>query len=270
MLGYAQYGDPQGKPLLYFHGGVSSRLDIAFAHDHCKGRGIKIIAPDRPGIGISTLKRGRSMLNWADDVEFLLNELAVDKLPLLGWSLGGSYAFACAYKIPQRLQKIATVGAASAMVPPITMADLGMWTDRFLLCCPPYLQWLQALIVTMGGKLPPWAVKKILLTEVSQCDRSIIETMSDFEAASFIIESTGQGGWGVVDDYSAYSSDWQFLVEDISSKITLWQGEDDRLCPRAMSHYLEQHIKNANLKIVPGEGHFLLRRHLSQVLDDLI
>jgi pimeloyl-ACP methyl ester carboxylesterase len=53
-LGWAQYGAINGKPLLYFHGGVSSRLDIEFADNHCHKKGIRIIAPDRPGIGISS------------------------------------------------------------------------------------------------------------------------------------------------------------------------------------------------------------------------
>ncbi len=269
-LGYAQYGDGEGKPLLYFHGGVSSRLDIAFAHQYCQERAVKIIAPDRPGIGISSLSRHRTMLDWASDVQCLLNQLSIDRLPLLAWSLGGSYAYACAYKIPERFSKIATVGGASPLISPVSLNDLGMWTDRFLLCCPPYLQWLLALIVSLGGKLPPAMVKKILLSEVSSCDRAIIAPMTDYEASHFIIESTSQGGWGVVDDYNAYANDWQFAVENIISDITLWQGADDSLCPRAMTDYLAERIQNATLKIVPEQGHFLLHRHLSQVLDDLM
>ena len=62
-LGYAQYGDPKGKTILYFLGGISSRLDIAFAAKYCSERNIRLIAPDRPGTGISSPRPNRSLLD---------------------------------------------------------------------------------------------------------------------------------------------------------------------------------------------------------------
>lgn len=97
---------PEVAPLLYFHGGVSSRLDIAFAAQHCAEKGIRLIAPDRPGTGLSCQKPNRTLLEWADDVEVLLDRIEIRRLPLLGWSLAGPYVFACAYKFPKRFHKI--------------------------------------------------------------------------------------------------------------------------------------------------------------------
>ena len=48
LLGYAEYGAPQGKPLIFFHGHIGSRLDFrpndAIAHS----LGARVIAIDRP------------------------------------------------------------------------------------------------------------------------------------------------------------------------------------------------------------------------------
>lgn len=54
MLGYADWGDPGGAPVIYCHGGLSSRVDIAWASRFCAERGVRLIAPDRPGSGLST------------------------------------------------------------------------------------------------------------------------------------------------------------------------------------------------------------------------
>ena len=116
-LGFAEFGDPAGKPLLYFHGGVSSRLDVEFASAYCEKNQIRIIAPDRPGTGLSTVMPAGmfSLDSWVNDVETLLNHLELDKVRLLGWSLGGPYVFACAYRLAHRLIKAATIGAAGPL-----------------------------------------------------------------------------------------------------------------------------------------------------------
>src|SRR6185295_2497152 len=75
MLCYAEYGDPQGKPLLYFHGGPGSRLDMAPAEATFLEHGIRMIAPDRPGMGQSDRKGNRTLLDWADDIAELIDHL---------------------------------------------------------------------------------------------------------------------------------------------------------------------------------------------------
>ena len=52
-LGYAEFGDPAGKPVLCFHGAPSSRLDVASVDPTvCKARGVRLLAVDRPGCGL--------------------------------------------------------------------------------------------------------------------------------------------------------------------------------------------------------------------------
>ena len=70
MLGYAEYGPAEGIPVFYFHGFPSSRLDwqlINFDNSLAEINA-RVIAPDRPGYGLSEFKRGRQMVDWPDDV----------------------------------------------------------------------------------------------------------------------------------------------------------------------------------------------------------
>jgi pimeloyl-ACP methyl ester carboxylesterase len=54
-LGYAEYGDPQGLPVFFFHGTPGSRFECGHADiaDDFRRAGARLIAPDRPGIGLS-------------------------------------------------------------------------------------------------------------------------------------------------------------------------------------------------------------------------
>ncbi len=268
-LGWAQYGAIDGKPLLYFHGGVSSRLDIEFANSHCQENNIRLIAPDRPGIGISSPQPKRSLLDWTSDVEHLLNHLNIESLPLLGWSLAGPYVWACAYKLPQRFTKISTVGGASPILPPVKVEQLGLLADRMLLSCPPALESVLAASLDASGKLPAQTMKWILENELSDNDKAIVQELSLAEATDFIFESTRQGGMGVVDDYRAVAQDWGFDLGEIRGDVTLWHGDEDRLLPILMTQYLKDHIPHATVNIVPKRGHFLLHRMLDEVLSPL-
>lgn len=89
-------GDSAGRPLVYCHGGLSSRLDIHFAARAAQGAGVRILAIDRPGTGGSSPQRERTFATWAKDVERVAEVLELDRFAVLGWSFGGPYALACA------------------------------------------------------------------------------------------------------------------------------------------------------------------------------
>ncbi len=52
-LGYAEYGDPDGKPVILLHGNPNSRLLYGLMPDCPFRPGLHLIAPDRPGYGLS-------------------------------------------------------------------------------------------------------------------------------------------------------------------------------------------------------------------------
>jgi hypothetical protein len=52
-LAYLDIGDPEGRPLFYFHGGPGSRLEGLLYDQFNRQLGIRMIAPDRPGYGLS-------------------------------------------------------------------------------------------------------------------------------------------------------------------------------------------------------------------------
>ena len=86
MLGFAQYGDPLGKPVFFFHGGAGSRLEHPA---HVCAVGVRIIVIDRPGHGLSDYHPERQLLDWPLDVAQLADHLQIDRFYVLGWSAGG-------------------------------------------------------------------------------------------------------------------------------------------------------------------------------------
>src|SRR5271157_2358409 len=111
-LGYTECGNPQGKPVFYFHGTPGSRIECNIFLEAANSIGARIIVADRPGFGLSDFQKGRRILDWPNDVAELADNLGIDRFAILGLSGGGPYAAACAFKIPERLKAVAMVSSA--------------------------------------------------------------------------------------------------------------------------------------------------------------
>lgn len=270
-LGYSTFGDPNGRTLLYFHGGLSSRLDIEFADKQLSDLNISLIAPDRPGIGLSDRLPGRTLTDWASDASALIAALDLKKPPVLGWSLGGPYALACAALLSGKVGKLGTVGGVGPMDYDGAINELGLMEDRILLSWPePFLQ-----LLSPAGNLykfmTPQQMKKELLRAVKAGpDYEVCDALSLNEATDFAFEALRQGFEGSLDDYLALRKPWGFRVEDITTEVHLWQGLDDHLCPKKAGDKLAARLPKRKYFLLENSGHFLLHRHLADVTSVLL
>ena len=78
QLGYAQFGAPEGRPIIVHHGMACSRFDGEYFHEVGLELNARIIGIDRAGQGLSTANPKRTLLEFAEDVKYLIEHL---KLP---------------------------------------------------------------------------------------------------------------------------------------------------------------------------------------------
>ena len=123
-MGYAQYGSGDGLPVVNAHGGLACRLDVAAADLVAVEAGIRLISPDRPGVGLSDPQPGRTVGDWARDVTELLDQIDVDRFAVMGWSMGGQYAAALGHALPQRATRVAIIAGALPLTEPGVFDEL--------------------------------------------------------------------------------------------------------------------------------------------------
>ncbi|KAI0101511.1 Alpha/Beta hydrolase protein [Nemania sp. FL0031] len=99
-LGFAEYGSPTGKPVFFFHGFPSSRLEAAGILELVHRPDLRIIAPERPGFGLSSFNPRHRITDWPADVRALAGHLGIARFAVLGGSGGAPYALACARALP--------------------------------------------------------------------------------------------------------------------------------------------------------------------------
>src|SRR5579883_1542568 len=103
QLGFAEFGDPGGVPLVYYHGWPSCRLEAEALDTMCAEMRIRVIAPDRPGLGLSEFQPARKLVDFPADVMELCANLGISRFALMGVSGGGPYALSCARQLREHL-----------------------------------------------------------------------------------------------------------------------------------------------------------------------
>src|SRR4029450_2646983 len=96
--------------VFFLHGCPDSR-HAAYAGDPAARRtGVRLVAVNRPGYGES--EADASTHEWgAEDVAAVADRLGIERFAVLGMSIGGPYALACAVRFPDR---VTAVGVAAA------------------------------------------------------------------------------------------------------------------------------------------------------------
>eukprot|EP00930_Biecheleria_cincta_P017113 TRINITY_DN13698_c0_g1_i2.p1 TRINITY_DN13698_c0_g1~~TRINITY_DN13698_c0_g1_i2.p1 ORF type:complete len:328 (+),score=51.91 TRINITY_DN13698_c0_g1_i2:53-1036(+) len=103
-LEYVVCGDPDGVPVVFTHGYLSSCRASEARAELCRKNGIKWIAVSQPGFGLSDVYpdfRQRPLTDWPQDVLAVLDHEQIDKVHLMGTSAGCVHAAALAYYLPR-------------------------------------------------------------------------------------------------------------------------------------------------------------------------
>jgi pimeloyl-ACP methyl ester carboxylesterase len=241
--------------------------------------GVRLIMPDRPGIGRSDPLEGRTIADWPNDVAALADSLEIPAFGVVGLSAGGSYAAACAALIPGRVRGVALVacralteynwaerpGAHDELSPeeraefdlaqkdPAAAAELAVkhsaeWIDQ-LDEHPEIIQgWLEA-----EGDGDRW------FFEDSSRTATFEATMRDWRR-----QGLDAIKWDLIDVFLP----WGFRLADISIPVTIWCGGQD---PRVKHmNFQVDTIPHSSLVIWPESGHLGFSKHWTEILEAVV
>jgi pimeloyl-ACP methyl ester carboxylesterase len=272
---FAEYGDPDGRPLYYFHGWPSSRLQAKLLHGVGREKGLRIIAPDRPGIGKSTPQKDRSLRDWPPLLADLADSLGHEQFLVMGISGGGPYALAAAHWLPERVQAASVVGGSPPLKEFPDKSDL-LFPYRILLKLRPIAPLVMTPLLPISrfiaSQHPKNAPLRWCFKWVSPCDREAINKHEDLQVimGSFR-EGVLQGGTQVVSDGDIYTSDWELKFEDIKIPVDLWHGAQDRNLPLSMVRQIAARIPGATTHWLEDEGHYSLSiNRTPEIIDSLL
>lgn len=274
MLGYAEYGDPQGRPLLYFHGFPSSRLEATLAEPVAKALNIRLIAIDRPGFGLSDFKPGRTLADWPGDVGELADGLGLNRFAVVGVSGGGPYALACATLIPQRLSAVGIVCGLGPLAAEQRTRGV-LWLGRLIRLLSRYTPRLTSRFCRMVARVMahnPDRSVAIMIKMAREPDKTVLAQDRVKESILRAYrEAVRSGPAGIAWELQLYSRAWNVRLEDITKEVHLWHGERDHVVPVSMGRHLAKTLPSCWARFYPEEGHVSLPvKHLQEILSTLM
>jgi pimeloyl-ACP methyl ester carboxylesterase len=272
-LAYAEFGDPTGYPLIWCHGNPGSRREADLLEPTLLKRAhVRAIVPDRPGIGLSTWRAHRRLVDWPTDVAALTAALKIDRFALLGLSGGAPYALVCARAMPHRITRTAIVSGVGSLDALDEETRHQRGPSYFVMARRSY--WLAKMMVWFMQRAmrQPDKLMAQLFADLPAIDQEVLsEPRTRQSFLNLLHEALRQGSHGLAWDAVLIARPWGFSLREIKLYVDLWHGEADRNAPLAMGGGMAEQLPNSYLHILPGEGHFSLAlRHFPTIMQKLI
>lgn len=261
-LAYAEFGQPDGYPVLYCHATPSSRLEPLFIGDDDFSRfGLRVICPDRPGMGLSDFQSHRGFSDWPKDVAFLTETIGLNQFSVLGVSGGGGYAAVCAAKIPEKLCK-AVIASGSWRIDSKAVKTIGfpmnlMW--RVTIHAPFLLPFVLKTMTKMMSQPPKGGFEQASAQPneiLPAADHAVMAQPGRIAINQRILnEVMRQGTKGPAWDYRLCVREWDFDPAEIQIPLTLFHGEQDKNYPLALAQRVANILPRAQLVTYPEDAH---------------
>jgi pimeloyl-ACP methyl ester carboxylesterase len=259
-LGYNEYGPADGKPLFYFHGTPSSRIEWQMfgGEQLATLLHLRVISIDRPGMGLSDFQAGRRLLDWPTDVVALAQELGIDHFSVLAFSGGGPYAAVCALAIPERLTSVGIVSGAGTFTETEVADGINPMSRQFFdLCRDKPVR--GRMMLRMMGAMAHYAPNRLIAQSMAALPEPDQMVLKRPEVQQWYLqtmrEAQRRGPRGAQHDTALMVSPWEFHPQEIKMAVHLWYGEADRDIPIAMGRSLAAAIPKSQAHFYPDEGH---------------
>lgn len=268
-LGFAEYGDRSGQAVLGLHGTPGSRLMFALADQPARRQSVRLIAPDRPGFGLSDPMPTRRYLDGAADLEELLDQLGQDRVTLVGVSGGGPYALAAAAHMPARVTQAIVVSGVAPVAGPEATGNLDRahrilfgWGAR----APRLLRAVTGLVGRSWRRHPDRVFERVIRMNLP-ADRAIM-SRPEVRAAltAGLKDAFVRGGGSVATEIALFGRPWGFSLRDVRVPVRLFHGAIDRLVPARMGRHLAALLPRCQAEIVPDAGHYWVFDNVERLL----
>lgn len=248
QLAYATYGDPDGTPVLFVHGTPGSRLLGRLLDEPAAEQGLRLVAPDRPGIGRSD-DAAVGIEEWPADVTALLDHLDTDAANVVGFSGGAPFALAC-HRL-ERVDRIALVGGSG----PPSVGETGN-TQRVLGSLARYAPPVVSLLLrgqrwALARRDPSFA--RSLVADGAPATNALSADEVARLVRADVLEAMADGPGGVVRELALLARPWPFDLASVTVPVTVFQGQRDTNVAPSTGERLAELIPDAALEPVDAD-----------------
>jgi pimeloyl-ACP methyl ester carboxylesterase len=246
-------GSPGGPVVVLIHGLASDSATWDRALAPLAARGLRVIALDLLGHGLSDKPPGRYLLDdFASSLHAFFVALGIDRATVGGHSLGGAIAVQFGHHHPDRVERLILVSAGglgrevhpmlrAAALPGAPLLLGAVLRPRLVRLCR-RLGLQRALRLTPDNLVNLRRAHRSLGTAAGRA--------AFFAALRGVIAPSGQRGSFI---------EMRYLAEHVPT-LLVW-SERDGVIPIAHAHATREHLPGSRLVVFPGGGHEPHRRN---------
>lgn len=260
---YAEYGQPNGAPVVFLHGTPGSHRLGELLHPAALAHDVRIIAPSRPGYSASSPWSNRSLRDTDDSILAVLDDAGVRTAGLVGFSGGGPHALAMASERPRRVTRVDLVSGAappeiSAETPGLQRLLGGLATRT-----PAVLRGLFRGQAWAASRLDP----SFVVAQYTAGGSVVSDDTAELVRAD-LCEAFTRYRSGAVTDLRNAATAWGLDYEAISPEIQLWHGQIDTNVPIGDARRFAHALPGAELRVLEDTDHLqTLLRSAPDVLE---
>lgn len=243
MLSYAEYGDPDGFPILIQHGMIASIEDGAL-FERLLSRKARLICAARPGYGASSPYPLRCVGEWGEVVRVLVGALNLKQFDVLGISSGAPYGYAIASCLPDQTRKLFILSGTPALFDAEVAAH-----------------WPYPLDPTAGMEAMQSLAREVFFSNLSEADLR----------RNDIRDSMAHDCFGVALDLAIRCRNWGFDLEEVRTETDMQHSRDDDSVPLITAQITAAMLPTCALRVRENGGHFsqdVLNDFIDQVMAD--
>src|SRR5262245_51960085 len=261
-LGFAEFGDPSGAPVLWFHGTPGGRRQFPLlGRRAAEELGLRVVVVGRPGTGLSDPHPYAAVADWAADVAHVADALGAERLGVVGLSGGGPYALACG-AVPPLAGRVAAVAVLGGVVPAVGPDAIATGAIELARRFSPLLSGLrrplaEAVYAMVLPAIPMahYACQAYASTTPEGDRRVLHDPEMEGMFVDDVILLTKGHFQAIVDDARLFGRDWGFRLADVAAPVRWWHGDADHIVPPRDAQAAVDLLPNAELVMRPEESH---------------
>jgi pimeloyl-ACP methyl ester carboxylesterase len=275
-IGFAEFGDPQGRAIFWLHGTPGARRQIPMeARIYAEKANIRLIGLDRPGIGSSTPHRYERVVAFAEDLRTIADTLGIEKMAVVGLSGGGPYTLGCAAAMPDRVVAAGVIGGVAPTVGPDAapgglMGNLGTRVAPLLqhagtpigLLASGLIRLIKPVaspITDLYGRVSPEGDRRLLA-------RPEIKAMF----LDDLLNGSRKQLAAPFSDIVVFARDWGIRLDQITVPVRWWHGDADHIVPFRHGEHVVSRLSDAELYPMPGESHLAGLGRAEEILQTML
>ena len=253
-MNYLEYGDPNGKIVIYFHGAPGSPEECSIFDRDAKSSRLNIICYDRFAID-ETLKNGDYYKQIAD---LIIDKANGEKVDMVGFSIGCHAAIETCVHLKDNVRELHLISSAA----PLDAANFleGMAGEMVfsLAMKHPTIFMLLSYWQSLLAKLSPAVLMNMLFASATGEDKALSNTANFRSYIKPILNHCfSRNVKGYIREVNQYVTPWESSIIKCNASTHIWHGDNDNWSPVSMASYLKDNMPAfSKLEIIEGVSHY--------------